>query len=167
MIELISTYGLSTVVIILLAGIPCIIGFISWCKKIWNNREAFKKEQRNLGRAQEREEEAEEQRFTSGETRIAQLELLVEQQAEMIKELKQITKRLEKSDRLAIKTYIKEQHDIWVPKGCIDGQVLELLEERFKIYQAEGGNSWAEKLMTDMRALPIVVVVPVAELDNK
>jgi hypothetical protein len=35
--------------------------------------------------------------------------------------MQKITKRLETSDRLAIKTYIKEQHDIWVPKGCIDG----------------------------------------------
>ena len=75
--------------------------------------------------------------------------------------MKKVTDRLEQSDKLAIKTYIKEQHDIWVPKGCIDGQVLELLEDRYKIYKEEGGNSWAERLMIDLRALPVVVVVPV------
>ena len=164
MAELISTFGLSTVVIVLLVGIPYIVGFIIWCKNLWNAREKFKKEQRNIGRTQEREEEAEENRFTSGESRIAELELLVAQQAQLYNELKKSNDRLIESDRLAIKTYIKEQHDIWVPKGCIDGQVLELLEDRFKIYTEEGGNSWAEKLMNDMRALPIVIVVPIQEI---
>lgn len=164
MAELISTFGISTVVIVLLVGIPCIIGFITWCKNLWNAREKFKKEQRNIGRSQEREEEAEENRFISGESRIASLELIIAQQEKLYNELKKSNDRLIESDRLAIKTYIKEQHDIWVPKGCIDGQVLELLEDRFKIYTEEGGNSWAEKLMNDMRALPIVIVVPISEI---
>ena len=161
MAELISTFGIGTVIIILLIAIPSIINFIKWCKDLWAKRESFKQEQIKKGMEIERTEEAEEHRFVSGESRIGSLETLVQQQAEMIKELKKITKRLEKSDKLAIKTYIKEQHDLWVPKGCIDGQVLELLEERYKIYREEGGNSWAERLMDDLRALPVVVIVPV------
>lgn len=161
MVELISTFGIGNILVILLVAIPCIIGFISWCKQIWQKREQFRQNNINQGRQMERAEEAEENRFMSGESRIGSLEILVQQQAEMIKELKKITKRLEKSDKLAIKTYIKEQHDLWVPKGCIDGQVLELLEERYKIYREEGGNSWAERLMDDLRALPVVVIVPV------
>jgi hypothetical protein len=46
-------------------------------------------------------------------------------------------------------------------KGCIDSHVLELLEERFEIYKEEGGNSWAEKLMNELRSLPVAVVIPV------
>ena len=42
--------------------------------------------------------------------------------------------------------------------GYIDSQSLELLEDRFKIYTKEDGNSWAEKLMNEMRALPLVTV---------
>lgn len=163
MVELISTFGISSILIILIVAIPAIFGVISWCKKLWALREQFKKDQQKQGRQALQEEEAEEQRFCSGETRIAQLELIVAQQAELIKAMKTTNERLIRSDRLAIKTYIKEQHDIWVPKGCIDGQVLDLLEERFAIYQEEGGNSWALRLMQDLRALPVATIVPFSE----
>ena len=167
MAELIAAYSLETVIIILIVGIPAIFGIINWCKKLWAIREKFKQEQKRAGRQELQAEEAEEQRFTSGEGRIAQLELLVSQQAGLLEELKKINDRLLRSDRLAIKTYIKEQHDLWVPKGCIDGQVLELLEDRFKIYQEEGGNSWAERLMKDLRALPVATILPISEsLEN-
>lgn len=160
MVELITTLGAGTVFLVLLIGIPCIIGFITWCKQLWEKRERFKQDNINEGRCLEKKEEGEEHRLAEIEARNLTLDTLVKQQADMLKELKKVTKRLEKSDRLAIKTYIKEQHDIWVPKGCIDGQVLDLLEERFTIYQEEGGNSWALRLMQDLRALPVVVVVP-------
>lgn len=160
MVELITTLGAGTVFLVLLISIPCIIGFITWCKQLWEKRERFKQDNINEGRCLEKKEEGEEHRLAEIEARNLTLDTLVKQQADMLKELKKVTKRLEKSDRLAIKTYIKEQHDIWVPKGCIDGQVLDLLEERFTIYQEEGGNSWALRLMQDLRALPVVVVVP-------
>jgi hypothetical protein len=44
-------------------------------------------------------------------------------------------------------------------KKYIDSQSLDLLESRYKIYVREDGNSWAEKLMNDLRALPIVTTV--------
>jgi hypothetical protein len=83
----------------------------------------------------------------------------------MIQNQEKIIRRLEDSDKLTIKTYIKEQHAIWMRKGYIDSQVLELLEERFKIYREEGGNSWAEKLMNEMRALPFNPAISV--LNNR
>ena len=162
-IELLQSFDFVTILIILLVSIPSIVSCISWCKKLWKAREAFKKENMREGIRVYQEEEAEEQRFMSGEYRIAQLELLVAQQAQMLDNLQKITQRLEKSDKLAIKTYIKEQHDIWVPKNCIDGQVLELLEDRYKIYREEGGNSWAERLMRDLRSLPIIALVPMQD----
>ena len=160
MVGLIETFGLGTVVIILLVGIAAIVSFIGWIKKLWRERESFRQANINAGRSAAQAEQAEESRFVSGESRIAQLELLVKQQGELLKEVKETNERLIRSDKLAIKTYIKEQHDTWVPKGCIDGQILELLEERFEIYKEEGGNSWAERLMKDLRALPVVVVIP-------
>ena len=69
--ELIATFGIGHVFIILLIGIPAIFGIIGWCKKIWGIREKFKRENMQAGARAYQEEEAEEQRFSSGETRIA------------------------------------------------------------------------------------------------
>ena len=60
------------------------------------------------------------------------------------------------SDELTIKAWIKEQHEKWVAFQCIDSQSLELLTQRFNIYQQEGGNSWAEKLIDEIKELPII-----------
>jgi hypothetical protein len=35
------------------------------------------------------------------------------------------------------------------------------LEQRYAVYSAEGGNSWAKKLMDELRALPVVTIVPI------
>jgi len=40
--EIITTYGLTTIVIILLVVIPTLLRFISWCKETWKKREDFK-----------------------------------------------------------------------------------------------------------------------------
>lgn len=159
MADLIASFGLGTVVIILIVGIGFIISIINWCKQIWTKREKFKQEQFQEGRKVEAKKEKEEVRLHSAEARIDALEKVAEQLVAM-------AQRHERSDQLAIKTYIKEQHDIWMVKGFIDGQVLELLETRFAIYQEEGGNSWAEKLMQDLRGLPIAVIPSHAEKDN-
>lgn len=163
MAELISTFGIGTIVIILLVSIPLIIRFISWCKGVWKEREKFKQENIAQGRALERTEEAEEHRFESGESRIAKLEVIVEHLTTLVEEQKQTNDRMLRSDKLAIKTWIKEQHSIWTRKGYIDSHVLELLEERFEIYKEEGGNSWAEKLMTELRALPVAIATSIVE----
>jgi hypothetical protein len=70
-LELISMYGFGPVIVILLVGIPAVFGMIGWCKKLWGIREKFKKDNMQAGARAYQEEEAEEQRFSSGETRIA------------------------------------------------------------------------------------------------
>jgi hypothetical protein len=37
---------------------------------------------------------------------------------------------------------------------------LELICDRYDIYKEEGGNSWAEKLVNEIKALPVVIVIP-------
>jgi hypothetical protein len=71
------------------------------------------------------------------------------------------------SDELSIKAWIKEQHETWMPLGCIDSQTFELLEARYKIYVDEGGNSWAKKLMDDLRGLPVVTVIPLQDVHHE
>lgn len=161
MADLISTFGIGTVVIILLVGIPAIVNFITWCKGLWQKRKNFAQENFDKGMQVEARSEEKENRLQSHEKELAQLK-------ENLNELTKITTNQQKqidllieSDKLAIKTWIKEQHEKWMRQGCIDSQTLELLEDRYKVYCKEDGNSWAKKLMTELRSLPLVTVVPI------
>ena len=62
-----------------------------------------------------------------------------------VNELKKQNELLLKSDMLATKAWIKEQHDIWVPKQCIDSQILDLLEAKYKIYKQFLGGTYGTK----------------------
>lgn len=164
MIGLIQTYGFGVIFIILLIAIPSIITCIGWCKSLWKKRADFIAANQEAGRKQLQEEEKEEHRFSDGERRIQKLEEIVVKLTQMQEEQQKAISRLERSDKLNIKTYIKEQHAIWTQKGCIDSQTLELLEERYEIYTEEGGNSWAKKLMDELRALPTLTIIPLQDI---
>ena len=161
MAQLISTFGLGTVVIILLIAIPAIVNFITWCKKLWASREQFRQDNITKGRNLEAREEAEEHRFSAGESRMGTLETDVADLKTLINKQQELIELLIQSDELDIKSWIKMQHEKWIPRNCIDGQTLELLEQRFAIYTKEGGNSWAEKLMNELRALPVIIAAPI------
>ena len=160
MAGLISTFGIGSVIIILLIAIPAIVTFIKWCKNIWRERENFKQEQIQTGKELEAAEEAREARMVRGEQRMDTLEDNIIKLTQMLENQLRQLKMLTDSDSLSIKANIKEQHEKWIPHNCIDSQTLELLEQRYAIYKEEGGNSWAEKLMKELRALPTVTVVP-------
>ena len=86
MIGLIQTYGIAPIIIVLLIAIPSIVNFIKWCKDLWKQRETFKQENIQQGKAIEAREEAEEHRFEDGEARMKKLE---ENQELLLKMLKQ------------------------------------------------------------------------------
>ena len=164
MAGLIETFGLGTVVIILIVGIAAIVGFIEWCKKLWSKRKAFAQENQQLGMQQEHDLEEREARLEKGEARMDALEANVQKLTEIAENQQRMIELLVQSDELDIKSWIKAQHEKWIPLGCIDSQTLDLLEQRYAIYTKEGGNSWAKKLVEEMRALPTATVVPVPEL---
>lgn len=63
--------------------------------------------------------------------------------------------RLVDSDRDDIKGFIvKEYHYFVEQKHWIDDFSMDVLEKRFGHYVAEGGNSYIETLMNELRALP-------------
>lgn len=164
MAELISTFSLGTVVLILLIGIPAIINFITWCKGLWVKREQFKKDNFEQGRRQEAQTAQKENRLSNDEKRLAILEKSYLELKAINETQNQQIALLRESDKLSIKTWIKEQHEKWTRLGCIDNYALDLLEERYAIYAKEGGNSWALKLMNELRALPIVTVVAIHDI---
>ena len=167
MTELISTFGMGTVLLILLIGIPAIVNFIKWCKGLWETREKFKQENIQKGKEIEARSEEKENRLKSGESRIELLEKAFLEMQKINKDQNEQIALLRESDKLAIKTWIKEQHEKWIRLGCIDNYTLDLLEERYAIYAKEGGNSWAKKLMDELRALPTVTVVAVQDLHDR
>lgn len=84
MVELLSTYGL-TVLIILLVGIPAIVNFISWCKNLWKKRQEFEDENRSKGREEQKkiaEEQAEATHIQKLDETIADLKKIIDKQQE-------------------------------------------------------------------------------------
>lgn len=167
MVELINAFGIGTVVIVLLIAIPAIVNFITWCKKLWQKRTAFIEENVEKGRQKEKIEEAKEQRLQDGEVRMSQTEADISDLKTIIQKQQEQIDLLIESDKLNIKTWIKEQHEKWMPRKCIDSQTLELLCQRYKLYKLEGGNSWAKKLFDELCALPVVTVVPISEIHEQ
>ena len=157
LLELIKQFGVTGLILILCIILPPIFKFIGWCKHLWEVRESFKKQNFQQGREAEAEEEGEERRFSNGEARIGKLETSVNNLTETINAL---NKRLDlylESDQLGIKAWLKEQHEKWMHIGAIDSHSLELVNRRFAIYKAEGGNGWAKKIVDDINGLPVVV----------
>ena len=75
-------------------------------------------------------------------------------------ELKEKVNKLEHDVGLLIKSSIMDfrsqlvkDHRYYIERGWIDHYSLEALEDQFKIYKEEGGNSFAEQLMIEIRAL--------------
>lgn len=158
MIELLSTFSLETILIILIVGGAGVIKLIGWAKATWKKRQEFQMEAVQRGRAQEHEEDVQEHRLKTLETQLSVCQdKAKELEAQQINQ-QRLLELLICSDELSIKSEIKAQHDYWVPKGCIDSQILDILEQKYAIYEEEGGNSWAKKMMDDMRALPTIIV---------
>lgn len=76
-------------------------------------------------------------------------------------EMQQSIDLLIASDKDDIKAWITAQHHLFVYEyKCIDDYSLDCIEKRYSHYKDEGGNSFIELLMSEIRALPIVSVLP-------
>lgn len=157
MLDLLSKYSLGEIVVFLvLLGIASkeLVTFVDWASD--RLKRAFKKETSNEQAFNEVKKEIQDlsaQLKASTETFTKYIEANTQQQGEM-REAIQI---LMDSDKDDIKSWITSQHHYFCyEKGFIDDYSLDCIEKRFKHYQDEGGNSYAEDLMKDLRALPKV-----------
>lgn len=76
-------------------------------------------------------------------------------------EMQQSIDLLIASDKDDIKAWITAQHHLFVYEyKCIDDYSLDCIEKRYAHYRDEGGNSFIELLMSEIRALPKVSVLP-------
>lgn len=156
---LIEKIGLDTIIIVLVVCIPALIKFIKNIITFIKDSRKSREELIEEGRQQERAKQQLEDRFENGEARMTALEKEEADAEERICTLEAKVSLLLESDQQAIKTWIKAQHDKWMPKKYIDSYTLELLDKRYAIYVKEKGNSWAEDMVKDLRSLTVVYPV--------
>ena len=152
MANLLTTFSVGFIVLVLVVCLPALVKFVNWIIKIVKQHNQNQQNAINTGRVLQQEDDAEEERFEKGEARIGNLEAREDKlETLLINQQKQID-TLIASDNLNIKYNIKRTWE----KVCrqhlpIDAYDLDLLESRYALYAARGGNSWAKKMMEEIR----------------
>lgn len=158
MIELLKSYSLTQIVM-------AIVFIIVAIKGAWDLIDYFKgkyKEKFNKDYQQKQQEEILDKHFEA--CRLQRKETLKQYDVlsnkldgitESIDELKVRVDELTASDMHDIKQSIVKDYHFFVEKqGWIDDFSLDTLELRYNDYKKEGGNSYIEGLMSELRALP-------------
>lgn len=143
MIEALESLGLTNIVIIiliLLFGIKELLELIDFYKG--RNKQAFQSV---------KEEEEIKQLIKDTAGKITDIQKHFDG---VVEEHNKTLKMLVASDRDDIKGYITEKFHYFTELGYIDDFSMEVLERRFEHYIAEGGNSFIEAMMNQLRALP-------------
>ena len=149
--ELMTTFTISDIIlfIILLAvAIKGIVDFYDWSKD--RLKKKFDKDNESKSTQMDIDK-----KFSEDEERIAKLE---ENQNNILNKLSSLNDKVDtliESDKDDIKSSLTHDHHYFCDKqGWIDDFSLECAERRFSQYQKEGGNSFIEGFMNDLRALP-------------
>ena len=151
MLELLGTYSLTQIVtfIVLLAiavkeGITLVIWFKDFFKKKFND------DMKNTVATKERNEQI---------CKIKEdMQTLIDSQEKIFKEIESFKQQLEmiiESDKDDIKSWITEKHHFYCfEKKWIDDYSMDCIEKRYGHYKDEGGNSFIEELINELRSLP-------------
>lgn len=149
---LLQHYSLSDILmftIFLALSIKSLISFFDWAyiyiKKAFNIKYSKITQKQEL-----------ERRLQKGSEVMTELKQNQQATDKILKDLSTKIDMLINSDRDDIKSYITRQHHYFCYKlGYIDDFSLDCIEKRFKHYSDQGGNSFIENFMKDLRALPI------------
>lgn len=140
MVELLSIYSVSeilAIIVTLALAIKGVVSFWDWAKE--RLQRMFNKE-------------------TQQKTIQQRIETLAESQQQLMEAVTKLTEKVDMlidSDKDDIKAYITDKHHYYVyTQKWIDDYTLDCITRRFKHYQDEGGNSFIETLMKELRALP-------------
>lgn len=140
MIELLSAYSISeilAIIVTLALAVKGVVSFWDWAKE--RLQKMFNKE-------------------TQRENSQQKIETLAESQQQLMEAVKKLTEKVDMlidSDKDDIKAYITDKYHYYVyTQKWIDDYTFDCITRRFKHYQDEGGNSFIETLMKELRALP-------------
>lgn len=140
MIDLLNTYSLEQVIIfivLLSLAVKGVISFIDWAKEKIVKEVDKSKTPAKL------------------QTQIDDHQIQLKKINEAINNLTNMVNLLLKSDRDDIKAFITRQHHYFCyQKGWIDDYSLDCIEKRFAHYQEQGGNTFIEGMMEELRKLP-------------
>lgn len=149
--KLLSTYSVSEIlmfIVILALAVKAVVTFWDWA--VDRLRKVFAKEHQAMDEKEEIEE-----RLNRGSDRMKTLE---DNQNALFDSLSDITEKINMlidSDKDDIKSWLtKEHHYYCYQQKWIDDYSLECCEKRFKHYTDEGGNSFIERFMEELRGLP-------------
>lgn len=148
---LLKAYSLQDILIfmVLLAiAIKGAISFFDWTKerlgRVYKKEYAETKTQEDLDAKLQQESVA--------------IQKLEKNQAEMMTAMEELSNKIDAlidSDKDDIKSFlVKEHHYFCYQRGWIDDYSLDCCEKRYKHYVQEGGNSFIEDMMNEIRNLP-------------
>ena len=149
--ELLAQYSLSQILIFLFvfgATLKTTITMIEW---FWDRiGKVFKKQQ-----AETEQQESFTEHIQRSEKQIKELYELHSKTEENLEKILNSIQLLINSDKDDIKAWITEKHHYYCyEKRHIDDYSLDCIEKRYTHYRNEGGNSFVEDLMRDIRRLP-------------
>ena len=151
MTELLNNYSFGEIISFVIALALAIKSFISfWDWAVDRVKKALHKQNQKDQIYQGLEEKIER-----SDQKITELTQNYEAHERNLNNLIEKVSMLVDSDKEAIKYYITREHHYHCYRlKWIDDYSLDCLERRFAHYQKEGGNSFVEDLMEDLRNLP-------------
>lgn len=151
MLEILKQYQLSEILAILIAfalGVKGLVTFYDWAfsrlKSIFNKENQEEIEKKKI-----------QEKIDNYDIRLNEFSKSQESLKDGVDKLTNKINLLIDSDREDIKAFIvREHHYFCYQKKWIDDYSLECLEKRFEYYDVEGGNSFVENMMKEIRSLP-------------
>lgn len=151
MLELLETYSFSQIIIFIIFLAIAIkegIILITWFKDFF--RKKFSDDMKNTITTNKHNEQI---------CKIKEdIQILIDNQEKVFKEIELFKQQLEmiiESDKDDIKSWITEKHHFYCyERKWIDDYSMDCIEKRYGHYKDEGGNSFIEELMNELRGLP-------------
>lgn len=140
---LLEQFDIKTIFIILLLTFFAIIEIMRGVDYLRSKEEDKKKE-----------EQDEEKRLSNLERLEKNNEDTIQQVRCDVEEIKQNVNLLITSDKDDIRAWITDKYHYFIQLGHIDDFTLDCLERRFKSYKQEGGNTYVDSMMEELRRLP-------------
>lgn len=151
MLALFQHYSLSDIlifIVILALAIKSAVSFFDWIHE--RVQKVFKKQHSELS-----EKERLEKRLQQGSRIMNELQKNQQGIDKILEDLSSKIDMLIQSDKDDIKSFITREHHYFCYRaGWIDDFSLDCIEKRYKHYKDEGGNTFIDGFMEELRALP-------------